>query len=197
MRAAVVVIALTILAGCQSGKDKKQQEGAGPQTGSEALVLDDPSCTSATACVADCDHGVVKACALASSIYAMGFRVERDAVAAARYRDRYKALAARACDGGDLRSCKAVGRAPAPEPAEKRCQDGDPPACDTIGQTEHAKQLVVEACKRGDHERCFAPDRLMTPEAWHEVRTRCAANDIQACMQCMVAMRGKDCAGSQ
>ncbi len=133
MRLAILCL---VAAACGNGKQEDKPRAESP------LILDEATCADAEGCAADCERGVVKACALASSAYTLGYKVNADPDVGARYRQRYLLLRTRACAEGDQGSCRqpaASQEKPDWDALRQSCAAGELNAC-----------LRCKAAMRGD-----------------------------------------------
>ncbi|HTM21194.1 MAG TPA: hypothetical protein VL172_11815 [Kofleriaceae bacterium] len=122
MLRSLLVAALLLAPGC--GKNKAP---AG-----EPIDMGDPSCTDAASCVTECEHGLVASCALASTIYTLGYKVTADPDLGGRYRVRYQQLRERGCKQEHRPLCDDSapnGQAPDWPAIRDQCQKGDLNSC--------------------------------------------------------------------
>jgi hypothetical protein len=104
-------MAIALLTAACGNKDKdREAPAAGPE-----LSLADPTCRDADSCVAECDDGVLAACALASTIYGLGYKVAPDDEKSRRYRKMYLDLRTRACAKDRSSSAQCQDSAPTGE----------------------------------------------------------------------------------
>ena len=120
----VAAVAAALAAGC--GKKDRDKPAA------QQLDMGDATCQDADGCVADCERGVVAACALASSIYTLGYKVQADPDLGNKYRTRYLALRERGCKEQHVPQCDDSaphGRTPDWKGLRDKCAAGDLNSC--------------------------------------------------------------------
>jgi hypothetical protein len=118
----LIAAVLVLAAGCGN---KKKATG-------EQVDMSDATCQDADSCAADCERGQVAACALASTVYGLGYKVPPDPALSSRYRTRYLTLRERGCKQEHRPLCgdSAPKGTPPDWPAvQRRCQGGDLNSC--------------------------------------------------------------------
>jgi hypothetical protein len=124
-----LLIAALVVTTAACGKSKDKDKAAPAQ---DKVDMSDATCQDADSCVADCEQNKVTACALASTVYGLGYKIAPDPDRAATYRARYLRLRELGCKQEHRPLCDdsaPKGIQPDWQELQTKCRAGDLNSC--------------------------------------------------------------------